>query len=114
MVIDSLGIPHTLHTITIIDSCIGWFETFKTKGKPTIEETLEIFDINWFCRYPRPELITCNMGAEFSSEFTLLLKSYGIKVTKSTRQNLQSNAIIERIYQVMLNMLQTLEIQDFI
>ena len=51
-VTDYLGKPHTLHAIIIIDPSIGWFECFKTKDKPTIEETSEIFDINWFCRYP--------------------------------------------------------------
>ena len=79
-----------------------------------MEETYDIFDINWFCRHPRPELITCDIGAEFSSEFTMLLKSHGVKITKLTRRNPQSNAIVERTHQVMLNVLRTLEMKDFV
>ena len=79
-----------------------------------MEETSKLFDLNWFCRYSRPELITCNIGSEFSSEFTTLLQSYGVKVIKSTRRNPQSNAIIERIHQVMLNMLRTLDMKNFV
>ena len=63
-----------------------------------MEEISELFDLHWFCRYPRPEIITCDIGSEFSSEFTELLHSYGIRVTKSTRRNPQSNTIIERIH----------------
>ena len=59
-VTDFQGIPHTLHAITIIDSSTGWFEVLKTNGPPTMEETSELFDLNWFCRYSRPEIITCD------------------------------------------------------
>ena len=70
-----------------------------------MDETSELFDLNQFCRYPRSEIITYNMGSIFSSEFTISLKSYGIQVIKSIRRNPQLNAINERIDQVMLNML---------
>merc|ERR1711920_1009175 len=42
------------------------------------------------------------------------MESYGIEYTKSSRRNPQSNAIIERIHQVMLNMIRTLELSDVI
>ena len=63
-----------------------------------MDKTLKFFDLNWFCRYPRSEIITCDIDSEFSSEFITLLKSYSIQVIKLTRRNLQLNTIIERIH----------------
>ena len=42
-----------------------------------------------------------------------MLHSHSIKVAKSIGQNPQLNAIIERIYQIMLSMLQVLDIRNF-
>ena len=52
-----------------------------------MKEISEIFYFNYFYRYPRSKLITCGLGLEFSSEFTILLKSHGVKIKKIIWQN---------------------------
>ena len=98
MVTNFLGILDTLSTIIIIDLSISQFETFKIKDIPTIEESLEIFNLNQFYKYPRFKIIICNIDSEFSSKFILYLKSYNTKVTKLSRRNPESNAITKHFY----------------
>jgi hypothetical protein len=85
--------------------------TKKVNGKErTIKE--EIFDkssdeirqlVNkiWLCRYPRCHYLIYNNGLEFKLHFETLCDSYGIKRKPTTIENPQTNAICERVHQVL-------------
>ena len=51
-----------------------------------------------------------NNGSEFKSNFEYLCDSYGIKRKPTTIKNPQANAILERVHQVLGQMLRTAEI----
>ena len=113
--------------LTMIDPASSWFEIVelpvievdKITGK--IVETKEIFDktsaqianlVNrsWFSRYPRPRHVVYDNGSEFKLYFQALIKTYGLKGKPTTIKNPQANAILERVHQVIGNMLRTAEI----
>ena len=94
--------------------------TKKVNGKErTIEE--EIFDkssdriarlVNkiWLCRYPRCCYLIYDNGSEFKLHFETLCDSYGIKRKPTTIKNPQTNAICERVHQVLGTMMRTAEL----
>ncbi|OWZ13223.1 LOW QUALITY PROTEIN: Pol Polyprotein [Phytophthora megakarya] len=68
--------------------------------------TADTFDREWLCRYPRPRKVVYDNGGEFiGEEFQELLRSYGIKKKPITTKNPQANAICERVYLVLLNII---------
>ena len=61
----------------------------------------------WLTRYPRPMEITYDQGSEsIVHEFikSLIKEEYGILAKPSTLVNPNSNAILERIHQIMDNL----------
>jgi transposase InsO family protein len=60
---------------------------------------MDAFHNNWLCRYPRPIQVTFDNGSEFKSVFKEMRDNLG------TKYNPQGNSVIERIHQVMGNML---------
>jgi hypothetical protein len=81
----------------------------------------EIFDKNseciaklvnktWLCRYPRFRHIIYDNGSEFKLHFGYLCKSYGIKCKPTTVKNPQVNGILERVHQVLGQMLSMAEL----
>ena len=66
-----------------------------------------LFDQVWLSRYPRPEKVLYDNGSEFKKNFQPLLKDFAIKATCTSIKNPQSNAILERIHQVVGSMLKT-------
>ena len=73
---------------------------YKDKQSITIAD---LFERTWLSRYPWPTEITYDKGSEFiGHEFkTMVKEDYGLKVKGSTTHNPQSNAILERIHQVI-------------
>ena len=66
----------------------------------------------WFSRYPWPTQIIFDRGKRFMAEFSIMVQEdYGLKIKPTTTRNTQANAIIERIHQVIGNMIRTFEIQ---
>ena len=51
-------------------------------------------------------------GSEFKQEFTTLLKYFNIKHILTTIKNLQTNGPVERVHQVILNMLVTKDLDN--
>jgi transposase InsO family protein len=52
-------------------------------------------------------------GTEFiGQEFQKMLDEYGIKKKPITQRNPQANAIVERVHQVIGNIVRTFELQD--
>ena len=93
----------------MIDPATGLFEVVYILNGSSLEAS-QLFDMHWLCRYPHPHKIVCDQGSEFKE----LLLSYGIEHAVSTRKNPQSNAIVERIHSIILNMLQNFELNNYI
>ena len=66
-----------------------------------------MFNNTWLCRYPRPRKVVFDDGSEFKRDFTPLLKYFDIKPVLTSVKKPQSNAPVERVHQVILNMLVT-------
>ncbi len=117
--------------LTMIDPASSWFKivelplvkrlrTMNVNGKELLT-TEDIFDkssnriaklVNktWLSRYPRRQYIIYNNGSEFKLHFEHLCESYGIKRKPTTVKNPQANAILERVHQVLGQMLRTSEL----
>ena len=62
-------------------------------------------------RYPRPRNVIFDNGNEFKKDFLPLLRDFSIKPTPTTIKNPQANSILERVHQVLGNMLRTKDLQ---
>jgi hypothetical protein len=62
------------------------------------------------CRYPWCRHLIYNNGSEFKLHFKYLCESYGIKRKPTTVKNPQVNGILERVHQVLGQMLCTAEL----
>ena len=99
-----------LRCLTMIDVRTRWFEMVRVKRKDAELVALN-FDRVWLSRYPRPARCLHDNGTEFlGSDFQELLQSYGIKPSVTTIRNPQANAILERVHQVLGNLLRTAEL----
>ena len=98
--------------VTMIDPASGWFELHQYDDKRAIT-VANIVEQEWFSRYPWPTQVTCDRGGEFiGHEFKqMLINDYGIKRKPITVRNPQANAIVERIHQVIANMIRTFELE---
>ena len=105
--------PLICRCVTMIDPATGWFEIHQYDDKRSIT-VANIVEQEWFCRYPWPTQITFDRGSEFiGHDFQDLIKNdYGIKDKPITTRNPQANAIVERIHQVIANIIRTFELQD--
>ena len=102
-----------MEAVTMIDPATGWFEIAKYSDKKSIT-IANLVEQTWLSRYPWPTLITYDRGSEFIGfEFHNMVKTdYGIKCKPITVQNPQANAIVERVHQVIGNMIRTYELED--
>ena len=98
--------------MTMIDPETGWFK-MKSYDDPTPETITNILEVSWLCRYPRPMVIVADRGGEFSGQFfgSNLKEEYGIELTFITTANPQANAVVERIHQVIGNMLRSFDME---
>ena len=122
MCIDLIG-PYTIRRkgsndlicrcVTMIDPATGWFEIHQYDDKRSIT-VANIAEQEWFSRYPWPTQITFDRGSEFiGKDFQTMIKNdYGIKGKPITVRNPQANAIIERVHQVIGNIIRTFELED--
>ncbi len=68
---------------------------------------------SWLCHYPRPLICLHDKRTKFTGiEFQELLQSYGIKAVVVTTANPQTNAILERTHQVIVNQLRSLRLMS--
>ena len=123
MCIDLIG-PHKIRRkgkpdlickcVTMIDPATGWFEVHEYNDKRAIT-IANIAEQEWFfCRYPWPTQVTFDRGSEFMGEDfkTMLMEDCGIKKKPITVRNPQANAIVERIHQVLGNMIRSFELEN--
>ena len=98
---------------TMIDPATGWFEIQHMKDTNNSADAARIFNNSWLSRYPRPKKLIMDNGNEFKKDFCPLLKAYGIKANRTTVKNPQANAVLERVHQVMVDMLRTHDLENF-
>jgi transposase InsO family protein len=122
MCIDLIG-PYTIRRkgktdlickcVTMIDPATGWFEIHQYNDKKSIT-VANIAEQEWFSRYPWPTQITYDRGSEFiGKDFQMMIKNdYGIKGKPITVRNPQANAIVERVHQVIGNIIRTFELEN--
>ena len=102
---------YELLLLTMIDPATGWFE-LKDLSNQTAKACEKAFDDTWLSRYPRPQKIGFDNGKEYKATFAQMCKNMGIKAKKSLKYNPQSNGIVERVHQVIGDMLRTFELED--
>ena len=122
MCIDLIG-PYTIRRkgkndlickcVTMIDPATGWFEIHQYNDKRSIT-VANIAEQEWFSRYPWPTQVTYDRGSEFiGKDFQSMIKNdYGIKGKPITVRNPQANAIVERVHQVIGNIIRTFELES--
>src|SRR5687767_8530897 len=97
---------------TMIDPASGWFEIHQYDDKKSIT-VASIVEQEWNSRYLWPTQVIYNRGSEFiGQDFQkVIVQDYGIKKKPVTVRNPQANAIVERIHQVIANMIRTFELE---
>ena len=102
----------TIWCVTMIDPATSWFEMKQIPNKEAITVASAVEQC-WLSRYPWPKKITFDKGSEFMAEFAkMIVEEYGMKKKGITARNPQANAILERIHQVIGNMIKTFKIYD--
>ena len=100
-----------LHCVTMIDPATSWFE-IKEIPQKRADVIANIVEQTWLTRYPWPTQIIMDRGTEFMAEFSDMIQNeYGIKKKLISTRNPQANSVIERVHQVIGNMLRTFEVQ---
>jgi hypothetical protein len=96
-----------LHCLTMIDPATGWFEIAEIPTKKA-DDVVNILEFSWLTRYPWPTEIIMDRGKEFAAEVQRTIKNeYGITRKLITTRNPQANAVVERVHQVIHNMIRT-------
>ena len=111
-VTDRSGNDRILNAMTFVDPATGWFEITEIPDK-TSARISQIFNSTWLARYPRPRKVIFDNGNEFKKDFLPLLRDFNIKPTPTTIKNPQANAILERVHQVLGDMLRTKNLQQY-
>lgn len=96
--------------MTFVDPATGWFEITEIPDKISAIIS-QIFNSTWLARYPRPRNVIFDNGNEFKKDFLPLLRDFSIKPIPTTIKNPQANAILERVHQVLGDMLCTKNLQ---
>ena len=74
---------------------------------------MNCLEFTWLTRYPWPTEVVLDRGREFAAEVRNTLKhEYGINHKIITTHNPQANLMIERVHQVLHNMIRTIGNQD--
>jgi hypothetical protein len=112
--------------MTFLDPATGWFEiaevpTFdleqvKAGNKEFIDKSSArvslLFNNTWLSRYPRPIEVVYDNGSEFKKDFQPLIEDFDIKPKCITMENPQANAPVERVHQVIQNMIRTKDLSN--
>jgi hypothetical protein len=100
------------HALSIIDPAKYWIEKYLLSNL-TSATTCTMFDNQWLRCYQRPYKCIYDQGSAFTSnEFQEHLSSYGIFPSPTTIQNPQANSILERVHQVIGNMIRASNVTD--
>ena len=118
---------YQLMAMTMIDPVTSWFEIVqipvievrnpKTKEKElkidiTSARISQLFNNTWLCRYPRPVECIYDNGSEFKLYFKQLCNQYDLKQKPTSKKNPQANSVLERVHQVVANMLRSYDLDN--
>ena len=106
------GYTYNVHVMTMVDPVTGWFECCQLYGNPSSYRCQQILDTVWLARYPRPKEIGMDNGGEFQKTFLQLCENMNLKPNRSNPWNPQSNAILERIHQVLGDGMRTFDLEN--
>ena len=98
----------------MIDSVTGWFEVTQYNNKKAMTIT-NLVKTMLMVQYPCPLEITYDQGGElFGHEFknSLIEQEYGIKTNPVSSGNPQTNAVIEKIHQVLGNLIHSFNLSS--
>jgi transposase InsO family protein len=91
----------------MIDLATGWFEMKEIPNKDS-GTIANIIKQTWLTQYPWPSQVVFDQGKEFMGEFARMVQEdYGIKRKPITTHNPQANSIIERVHQMIGNIIRT-------
>ena len=97
----------------MIDPATSWFEIQEMKDTNNSADNARIFNNIWLSRYPRPRKVIMDNGSEFKRDFKPLLKTFGIKAKHIIVRNPQANAVLERVHQVVVDMLRSKDLENY-
>ena len=106
--------PLILKALTMIDPTTGWSEILRYNNKQA-DKITNLVDQTWLYRYPSSTIITYNWGNEFldhAFKNDLIKNEYGIKAKCVPMENPQAKLILERIHQVISNLVRTYDLQN--
>ena len=75
----------------------------------------QLFNDTWLSRYPQPVAVVYNNGSEeYKKDFQPLIKDFDIKPKCTTVENPLANASVERVHQVIQNMIHTKDLKNHV
>jgi hypothetical protein len=97
----------------MIDPATGWFEIQQYDDRQSIT-VANIIEQEWFSRYPWPTQVTFDRGSEFRPRLSKNDKGrlWSKGKTYYSQKPPQANAIVERVHQVIGNIILTFELEN--
>ena len=111
-VTDQKGNGIILNAMAFVDSATEWFDIDELADKISTRIS-QIFNNIWLSCYPRPRKVIFDNGNEFKKDFSPLLRDFSIKNSPTFIKNPQANSVLERVYQVLGNMLRKQNLQKY-
>ena len=90
-----------------------WFEILRYNNNQS-DTISNLVEKTWLCKYPIPTIISYDHGDEFlgHSFKNNLFKKYGIKDRCETIANPQVNSILERVHEVIANLVRKFDLKN--
>ncbi len=102
------GRPYEFEALTVIDTVTNLVKLVRIEKKNS-DHIMQKFTQCWLTHYPWPQRCIHDPGGEFTRlEFQTLLQNCHIRDVCTTAKNPQSNAVCERMHQMVQNVLRTL------
>ncbi len=97
----------------MIDPASSWFKIHQYRDKQSVT-IANIAEQECFLQYPWPTQVTFDRGSKFiGHDFKhMILHDYGVKAKPIIVRNPQANAIVERIHQVIGNIIRTFNLES--
>ena len=117
---------YSLTCTTMIKPDTGWFDIIKIPmfdlevvalvNHEYIDKSYsrfsQMFHNTWLCRYLSPRKVVFDNDSDFKQYSIHLLKDFDVKIVSTSVKNPQSNAQVEQVHQVILNMLVTKDLHN--
>ena len=98
--------------ITVIAPLISWTEIYSVP-EARADLIVNQVELAWLNRFPSPIKIIVDRGKDLLAEIKFIMANdYGIPYYSIGARNLQANAIMERVHQIIGNITRTFDIQD--